>query len=85
MDSIKRQDLVEMLDEGEFLTILSKAKIQSENKITIIKDRREWQRQQILAGRPHRKAEMTVDGIRIAIGERFIDPLTGRQRVNMGR
>ena len=82
---MKRQELVEMLDEGEFLTLLSEAKISDNDKMSIAKDRREWQRTQILSGMPHRTAEITVKGIRVAVGEKFIDPYSGILRMNVGR
>lgn len=82
---MKRIELVEMMDEGQFLTLLSEAKIPDEDKTSIAKDHYEWQRQQILAGRPYRTREITVKGERIAVGQRFIDPYSGRERINMGR
>ena len=82
---MKRQELVEMMDEGQFLTLLSEAKVSDEVKISIAKEHYEWQRQQILAGKPYRTAEITVKGEIIKVGQRFIDPYSSRLRINMGR
>lgn len=85
MKSMKRQDLVQMLDEGEFLTLLAEAKIPDESKLTILNDHSEWKRQQILSGKPYRTEVITVKGKKIAVGEIFRCPLTGRIRMNTGR
>jgi len=82
---MKRQELVEMLDEGEFLTKLSEAKIPEKAKLAILKDHRDWKVKQILEGKPYCTKEITVKGKKIAVGERWIDPFSGRLRVNMGR
>lgn len=82
---MKRQELVTMIDEGQFLTLLSEAKIPDEKKIAIAKDHHEWQRQQILAGKPYRTAEITIKGEIVKVGQRYIDPFSGRLRINMGR
>ena len=82
---MKRQELVTMMDEGQFLTLLSEAKIPDDKKISIAKDHHEWQRQQILAGQPYRPAELTGKGQIVKVGQRYIDPFSGRLRINMGR
>lgn len=82
---MKRQELVEMMDEGQFLTLLSEAKVSEEVKISIAKEHYEWQRQQILAGKPYRTAEMTVKGEIVKVGQKYIDPYSGRLRINVGR
>ena len=82
---MKRQELVEMMDEGQFLTLLSEAKVSDEVKISIAKEHYEWQRQQILAGKPYRTAEITVKGEIVKVGQKYIDPYSGRLRINVGR
>ena len=82
---MKRQQLVTMMDEGIFLTKLSEAKIPDKSKRAILKDHHEWQRKQILAGKPYRTEEITINDEIIGVGQRFIDPYSGRLRVNMGR
>ena len=65
LDIRKRQELVTMMDEGQFLTLLSEAKIPDEKKIAIAKDHHEWQRQQteiyrsILRKTENKHGEMT--------------------------
>ena len=71
---MKRKDLVEMRDEYEFRTVLSKAKISDEVKLSIIKER-----QRYLADNHIRKNTKSIP-----IGP-YRDPLTGLIRFNTGR
>ena len=71
---MKRKDLVEMTDEYEFRTMLSKAKISDDAKVSIIKER-----QRYLADNHIRKNTKSIP-----VGP-YRDPLTGIMRFNTGR
>ena len=71
---MKRKHLIEMRDEYEFRTVLSKAKISDEVKLSIIKER-----QRYLADNHIRKNTKSIP-----IGP-YRDPLTGLIRFNTGR
>lgn len=81
---MKRRELIEMMDEGVFLTKLAEAKIPDEDKISILKERQAWKLNRFRQGKPARNKIMTVKGRKVRVGEHFIDPLTGRLRINVG-
>jgi len=82
---MNKQNLVETLDEGMFLTILASSHLPDDEIIQIIKDRKEWLMERFRQGKPIHSGVITVNGKKVQPGERWTCPLTGRQRVNMGR
>ena len=75
---MKRQDLVEMKNEYQFRSLLTKSKISDDQKVGIIRDRQRYLWQMFTQGRPVE----TETGVK---AEMYRDPLTNRLRFNTER